>query len=196
MAGLSVIISFTFIYGDQVIKWDENVRTYMFVTTQITAMIGAFIFGLVQDKIGAKVTYNLTLFLWVLTIILIYATPSITEYLARNFATFENLEAQEFFLFVGIIAGLGLGSVQSASRALVGLFSPSSKNAEFFGLWGFSTKLASLLGIVALGALQLAVGLQASILLCAVFFLISAIITHWVNESQRKTKKALEYKDS
>ena len=33
-------------------------------------------------------------------------------------------------------AGLGLGSLQSASRALVGLFSPVKKSAEFFAFWG------------------------------------------------------------
>ena len=97
-------------------------------------------------------------------------------------------------MFVGIIAGLGLGSVQSASRALVGLFSPSSKNAEFFGLWGFSTKLASLLGIVVLGALQLAVGLQASILLCAVFF---NFCNHYsLGQRVSRKTKSTKYKDS
>ncbi|MFW7380090.1 MAG: MFS transporter [Oligoflexus sp.] len=194
MAGLSIIISFTFIYGDQVIRWDEDVRTLMFVITQVTAMIGAVLFGFLQDRIGAKLTFNLTLVLWIITIFLIYLTPTITSILNENFSALASLETQTFFLFVGSIAGLGLGSVQSASRTLVGLFSPHSKSAEFFGFWGFSTKLASVFGIIALGVMQLILGLHTAILICAVFFLLSLIGAYWVNE-QRGIKVAMNYQE-
>lgn len=195
MAGLSIIISFTFIYGDQVIQWDEDVRTLMFVLTQITAMIGAVFFGLLQDRIGAKLTFNLTLALWIVTTLLIYFTPALTGWLQENVAGLQELQAQQLFLLVGCIAGLGLGSVQSAGRTLIGLFSPRSKAAEFFGFWGFSTRLASVFGIFALGILQLLVGLQTSILICSIFFLISLLGSYWVNES-RGFKAAAEYRES
>ncbi|NLC20683.1 MAG: MFS transporter, partial [Halomonadaceae bacterium] len=93
-------------------------------------------------------------------------------------------EAQHLFLFVGCLAGLSLGSSQSASRTLVGLFSPEQKSAEFFGFWGLANKLAGVFGIVALGLLQSLVGLQASILLCAGLFIMAILICLAVNQTR------------
>jgi MFS transporter, UMF1 family len=54
MAGIYIVITFAFIYGAQVIGWDEGVRQLMFIVVQITAAAGALGFGIIQDRIGAK----------------------------------------------------------------------------------------------------------------------------------------------
>jgi MFS transporter, UMF1 family len=54
MAGLYIVISFTFIYGDQVVGWSPGVQMTMFILTQVTAAAGALFFGSLQDRIGAK----------------------------------------------------------------------------------------------------------------------------------------------
>ncbi|MEQ4539563.1 MFS transporter [Halomonas desiderata] len=182
MAGVYIIIAFAFIYGAQVIGWDEAVRNIMFIIVQITAAAGALGFGFIQDRIGTKFTYQLTLLLWVAAILAIWATPEVTAFLNAAFGL--DWEAQHLFLFVGCLAGLSLGSSQSASRALVGLFSPTRKAAEFFGFWGLANKLAGVLGIIALGLLQSVVGLQASILLCAALFIVAMLICLAVNQAR------------
>jgi hypothetical protein len=50
MSGIYIIIAFTFIYGAQVIGWDEPTRVAMFVVVQITAALGALGFGFIQDR--------------------------------------------------------------------------------------------------------------------------------------------------
>ena len=180
MAAIYIVISFAFIYGDQVVRWDEEVRVLMFVIVQVTAAIGAFSFGFIQDKIGAKLTYNITLSLWFLGVLGIWAVTDITDWFNMQFGT--EIEAQYMFLYIGVIAGLSLGSSQSASRALVGLFSPEQKSAEFFGFWGLSNKLAGFFGIIGIGLLQTQFGLQRSVLFCAFLFLIAIIICLFVNE--------------
>ena len=50
------------------------------------------------------------------------------------------------------LAGLCLGSSQSAGRALVGYLSPADRHAEFFGLWGLAVKLSSILGPITYGS--------------------------------------------
>ncbi len=75
MAGVYIIIAFAFIYGAQVIGWDESVRNIMFIIVQVTAAAGAIGFGFLQDKLGAKHTYQMTLALWVAAIVAIWATP-------------------------------------------------------------------------------------------------------------------------
>ncbi|MGJ7456712.1 MFS transporter [Halomonas sp. MA07-2] len=190
MAGVYIIIAFAFIYGAQVIGWDESIRNFMFIIVQITAAAGALGFGFLQDRIGTKVTYLFTLVLWVAAIIAIWATPEVTAFLNERFGL--AWEAQHLFLFVGCLAGLSLGSSQSASRALVGLFSPRRKAAEFFGFWGLANKLAGVFGIVALGLLQTVVGLQASILLCAALFIAAILICLFVDQA-RGQQAAVEW---
>jgi UMF1 family MFS transporter len=182
MAGVYIIIAFAFIYGAQVIGWDEAVRNIMFIIVQITAAAGALGFGFIQDRIGTKITYQLTLLLWVAAVLAIWATPEVTAFLNARLGL--DWEAQHLFLFVGCLAGLSLGSSQSASRALVGLFSPTRKAAEFFGFWGLANKLAGVFGIIGLGLLQSVVGLQASILLCAALFIVAMLICLAVDQTR------------
>jgi len=61
--------------------------------------------------------------------------------------------AQTVLLFwiAANLAGICLGSSQSAGRALVGFLSPANRHGEFFGLWGLSVKLSSILGPVTYG---------------------------------------------
>jgi len=193
MAGIYIVVSFAFIYGDQVVKWDETVRVLMFVVVQITAAIGAFSFGFLQDKFGAKIIYNLTLLLWFIGVLGIWAVTDITVWINTTFST--AFEAQYVFLYIGIIAGLSLGSSQSASRALVGLFSPEQKSAEFFGFWGLSNKIAGVFGIIGLGLLQAEFGLQQSVLFCAALFLVAILVCLFVDQS-RGEKAADWYHDN
>jgi len=193
MAGIYIVISFAFIYGDQVVKWDETVRVLMFVVVQITAAIGAFSFGFLQDRFGAKIIYNFTLLLWFIGVLGIWAVTDITVWINTTFST--AFEAQYVFLYIGIIAGLSLGSSQSASRALVGLFSPEQKSAEFFGFWGLSNKIAGVFGIIGLGLLQAEFGLQQSVLFCAALFLIAILVCLFVDQN-RGEKAADWYHDN
>ena len=56
MAGVYVIVAFSFIYGAQVIGWSEATRTQMFIVVQITALLGALLFGALQDRLGGRTT--------------------------------------------------------------------------------------------------------------------------------------------
>jgi UMF1 family MFS transporter len=189
-AGLSIVISFAFIYGDQVIHWTPMAQVLMFVLTQLTAAAGAFLFGFVQDAWGTKKTYALTLVMWVIAIVLIAEVDGITN--SINSLLASSLKMQTVFLVIGSLAGLGLGATQSSCRALVGLFSPESKSGEFFGLWGLSGKFASITGLLGLGFLQSALGLKKAIVICAAFFVIALVIILFVNE-KRGRQTALEH---
>ncbi|MBN2417930.1 MAG: MFS transporter [Deltaproteobacteria bacterium] len=183
-AGLSIVIAFAFIYGNQVVRWEGRTEIFMFVITQFTAAGGAFLFGFIQDKWGAKKTFLLTLLLWILTIVLIYGVNKVTGFI--NDITGASFKCEHTFLVIGAIAGLGLGSTQSACRAMVGMFSPNTKAGEFFGLWNFSNRLSAIVGLTAVGVLQAVLGLQNAVLICSVFFLIALVIAFFVNEERGK----------
>ena len=111
-AGLSIVIAFAFIYGDQVVKWSGRTQILMFVITQFTAAGGAFLFGIIQDKWRAKQTFILTLVLWVVAVSLIYGVIPVTAFVNSMMGT--SIKEEHVFLVIGSIAGLGLGSTQSA----------------------------------------------------------------------------------
>jgi len=182
MCGIYIIIAFTFIYGAQVIGWDEPVRVAMFVVVQLTATAGALGFGFIQDRIGAKFTYGMTLLMWVLAVVLVYTTPDIAAFGGRLFGV--TWEAQHVFVVVGVLAGTCLGATQSAGRALVGTLAPPARAAELFGFWGLASKAAAIVGLLGLGLLQAALGLRLAILVCALLFLAAWLVLMKVDEQR------------
>jgi MFS transporter, UMF1 family len=154
----------------------------MFVIVQITAAIGAFGFGFLQDRLGAQRTYRITLVMWIAAILLIYLTPSLAVWLSTWLD--RPLQAQHVFLVVGSVAGLSLGSCQSATRTLVALFSPLDRAGEFFGFWGLSLKLAGVAGLLSIGLLQIWLGLQQAVLFCALLFAAALVISYRFDEAR------------
>ncbi len=181
-AGLSIVIAFAFIYGDQVVRWQPRSQLLMFVLTNLSAAGGAVLFGRLQDRWGNLRTYRLTLILWIIAVIGIYHTPALATALGR--ALGGSWRAEDVYLLVGTIAGLCLGATQSAGRTVVALFAPESRAAEMFGVWGVCSKLASIFGLLSLGALQSALGLDRAILVCAGFFVAAWAISLRVNEAR------------
>jgi UMF1 family MFS transporter len=98
----------------------------------VTAIAGAFITGRIQDRIGARRTIILALVIWLLVMLPI-----------------PFLRKQSLFMFwaLGSGVGFGMGMLGTCSRAMVGLFSPPHKAAEFFGFYGLGTKIAAILGL-------------------------------------------------
>ncbi|MBK1734334.1 MFS transporter [Halorhodospira abdelmalekii] len=186
-SGLVIVIAYAFIYGAQVIGWDEHVRMVMFITTQVAAAAGAIGFGLIQDRLGAKRTYMVTLLMWIAAILMIWGTPGVTEGVNRLLGL--AWEAQYVFLFAGCLAGLALGSCQSAGRTIVGLFAPDGRAGEFFGFWGLATRLAGAIGLVAVGGLQILLGLQGAILLCAGLFIGAFVVALRVDEQRGRVQR-------
>jgi len=184
MASLGIVISFAFIYGAQEIKIEEIHRVVMFVLLQITAALGAFIFGVIQDRLGALKTFNFTLVLWIFSILAIFGVNEIT--IALNSITGLEFNVKWVFVCITCFAGLGLGATQSSSRAIIGMFSPESKIGEFYGLWGLSGKIAAAIGLFAVSILQGFFGFKNSFLIIAIFFIFSLVANLFVDEARGK----------
>jgi UMF1 family MFS transporter len=138
-AGVMVVVALAAIYAQEVMRF-SFVQTMMLVlVVNVTAAVGAFAFGYVQDAIGHKPALGITLALWLGMVVLAgLATTAPMFWLAAN------------------LAGLAMGSSQSAGRAMVGLFAPSDRLAEFYGLWTFATQLAAIIGPISYGAVVFA----------------------------------------
>ena len=134
-AGIQAVITLTAVYANQAMNFSIQQTLLLVLVVNLTAAVGAFLFGHLQDRIGHVRTIALTLAGWIVTILLAWAAREPT-----------------LFWVAANVAGLCLGASQSASRALVGVLAPPSRAAEFFGLWGLAVKLASVAGPLTYGA--------------------------------------------
>ncbi len=177
-AGLSSVIAFAAIYADRTLGFTQKEMTLLFVLLQLSAAGGAFLFGFIQDRLGAVRTIQMTLALWVVTCIGAYACGD-----GGQAPVIGTWTGKQLFWVVGLFSGLGIGSLQSASRALVGLFAPPEKSAEFYGFWGLSGKAAYMVGPLLFGAISSVAGSQRiAMLSTAAFFVLGLIGMSFVNE--------------
>lgn len=133
-AGISVVITLSAVYATQVMGFSMAQTMVLIFTVNIGAAIGAFVFGHVQDRIGHKRALTITLIGWVLMVVLAVVA----------------VQAWAFWL-AAMVAGLCMGTSQSAGRAMVGALAPSHRPAEFYSLWTFAVQLAAVVGPLSYG---------------------------------------------
>ena len=176
--GIIIVISFAAIYGATRFDMSTKQLINYFIIANITSMIGAFIFGYIFDKIGAKKTISITLVVWIAVVVWAFLCRSINE-----------------FYLIGMLAGIAIGSSQSSSRAMLALLTPDEKMAEFFGFYSVTGRIASILGPLVYGEVSRITGDQKwAILSVVVFFVTGAIVLQTVNEEKGKLT-ALNWKD-
>jgi UMF1 family MFS transporter len=132
--GVAVAITLAAIYAEQVIGFEPQETMMLIFVLNIAALVGSLVLGYAQDRIGHKLALSLTLWGWGLTCGLAAISTS-----------------KEMFWWAAVLAGVCMGSSQSTGRAMAGLFIPSNRLAEFFGLWAFAIRLASILGPMGYG---------------------------------------------
>ena len=128
-AGLAVVITLASVYAEQALGFKMADTIKLLLVVNVSAAIGAFLFGYVQDRIGHKPTLAITLLMWIATVVIAYVWHT-----------------QTGFWVAANLAGLCLGASQSGGRALVGILSPRQRVAEFYGLWGLVVRLAGVIG--------------------------------------------------
>ena len=97
-------------------------------------------------------------------------TPGVTSYVT---------DAKDLWLLLGRHAEY----VTEAGRAMVGVFAPPNRLAEFFGLWTFATSLASIVGPLTYGLVTwlIAGNHRLAIVSTAVFFVVGWLAIRPIN---------------
>lgn len=177
--GTSTVISLASVYAEHVMGFTNEDLVLMIFIVNITAAVGAFSIGFVQDKIGSVRTLAFSLCLWIV------ATGG------AYFCT-----SRPLFWALANLIGLAMGASGSSGRALVGLFSPPGRSGEFFGLWGLAGKLAAAVGPLTFGLVTLATNnnQRLALLSSTSFFVIGLLLLMFVNEhrGRESAHKTLE----
>ncbi|MDM0057204.1 MFS transporter [Variovorax fucosicus] len=134
--GVAVAITLAAIYAEQVIGFKPQETMILIFALNSAAALGAFGFGYLQDRIGHRISLAGTLVAWIAVCVI---AGSVTT--------------KGGFWCAAAIAGLAMGSSQSAGRAMTGVLAPPRQVGEFFGLWSFATRLASIVGPLSYGAI-------------------------------------------
>lgn len=154
LSGLMAIITFASLFGADVLHLTTTENLILFAGLQVASALGALMFGVLQDRLGPKPTLVASLLLWIVVC---------------GWAAFCRTKT-EFFV-IGAIAGLGIGSLQSASRAVVSVLTPTGRAGEFFGFWGLFARLGGVIGPLVMGELATSHGFRFAVLANAGFFL-------------------------
>jgi UMF1 family MFS transporter len=133
-AGITAVVALAAIYAEQAMKFTMQQTITLILVVNVTAALGAFGFGYLQDAIGHVRAVALTLVGWIVMVLI---------------AGFSQTAAS--FWVAANLAGLCMGSAQAAGRAVVGYLAPPARLAEFFGLWGLAVKAASIFGPLTYG---------------------------------------------
>lgn len=160
-AGISVVIALAAVYAEQVMLFQQTQTMMLIFAVNISAALGAFAWGYVQDQIGHIRALGITLAGWIVMTVL------------AALATGPGL-----FWVAAVIAGLCMGSSQSAGRALAGLLSPAAQRAEFYSLWTFAIRLSAIIGPLTYGLITLlsAGNHRLAIVSTGVFFVLGLLL--------------------
>lgn len=158
--GVETTIIFSGSFAATTLKFAAPDLIKLFLAVQFSALAGALLLARPTDRWGAKRVIMLTLVLWI--------GVSAGAYFSQTKA---------IFVAVAVTAGLGLGSIQAASRALMASLIPPGKESEFFGFYALCGKSSAILGPLVFGTLSHLAGNQrAAVAALGVFFVAGLIL--------------------
>jgi UMF1 family MFS transporter len=187
--GVIMALDFAAIMGAVLFGMEQQMLIVFVIIVNVTNVFGAYLFGILVDKIGGKRSLIISIGMMLALVIAIY------------FAT-----SQTVFIIIGALAGIAMAGIQSVARTMVGLFSPRGQSAEFYGFFAVVGRTSSFIGPAVYGflAAEAAIwymnagrdavtaeqlGQRIAILSIAAFLLVGVFLLQFVNEKRIKEER-------
>ena len=162
--GVNTVIVFSSSLAATTFGFGQTELIGVYLVVQVTALAGAFLLSRPTDLWGPKKVVTFSLVLW--------SIVAMATWLAAS---------RSAFWAIACTAGLGLGTVQAATRAFFTQFIPQGKEAEYFGVFSLVGKSSAVMGPLVFGQVSSAFGSQRpAILSIAAFFIIGLVLLHRV----------------
>lgn len=163
--GITTVIVFASIYGITRFGMTTQDMIIYFILAQFTSIAGSAIFGKLTDATNTKTSLSLSILIWITVVVWAFFCKSATEY-----------------YFVGLLAGLAIGSSQANSRTMLSQLTPLNKQAEFFGFYTLTGRISSIFGPILYGWIAHKTGdIRYSILSLLLFFVVGWILLQTVS---------------
>ncbi len=168
--GIQTVIAVSSSYASDEIGMATDNLLLLVLMIQFVAFGGAFLFGFLAKRWGAKRSILISLVIWSAAVIYAYA--------------FMNNVAQVFVL--GFVIAIVLGGSQALSRSLFAQMIPPDQEAEYFGFYEISERGTSWIGpLVFAAAVQVTGGSQRiAIVSLIIFFVVGLFLLNRVNVKQ------------
>ena len=182
--GLITVFAFGGIYAAGTFGFTFQEIMIFGIVLNVTAGLGAFLMGFLDDVIGGKRTIQISnVGLIIACLIAVLAPNRDLFHIAIPLLGSYLITGKTLFWLAGILIGIFSGPNQSASRSLMARFVPKEKENEFFGFFAFSGKATAFAGPFLLGYLTLAFGSQRyGIAVVLAFLVIGSILLRSVDE--------------
>ena len=165
-AGMQTVYWFSGIMTKEYFHFKNAKMILFLMEVTVPGIIGAALTARYQDRLGTRRMILICLAYW--AIVMIIAALARQEWL---------------FWVVGNLVGFGMGALGTATRVMVGLFSPPHKAGEFFGFWGIAHKLSAILGLSSTALILHLTDNRSIIIACnAIFFIIGFFLMFTIDE--------------
>ena len=161
--GLITIFALGGIYAVGTINFTFEEVMLLGIVLNFAAGFGSFLFGYLEDKIGAKRVINISLIVLIIATFIAYFAPE------TNFP-------KEMFWVAGVLIGLMVGPNQSCSRSLMAQLAPKEKQNEFFGFFALTGKATSFLGPLLFGIITTYYSQQMALWVVIILFVVGLLL--------------------
>ena len=136
--GVMGVVIFSGVYASGTFGWDATSMLLLGLCTTASAMVGVYLGGLLDDKLGSLTTLKLTVVLATLTLLALVSMQPDTVLFVISVSTepvwespyFKTLAEILYFLAFQVFAALALTSL-SASRTFMTRICPPEKATQF-----------------------------------------------------------------
>ncbi|MCA9306553.1 MAG: MFS transporter [Phycisphaerales bacterium] len=171
--GVQTVIAFASILAEE-FGFKQSKLVLFVLQISATGAVAAIATAAFTGRLGAKRTVIAYLLVWIVS-----CTALAWLSMSRSRGGWS---PEWMFWLIGNGLGFGLGGIGTATRALVGAFTPKHRSAEFFGLWGLTFKLAGAIGVLTFGEIKAGIGTTAALWTLTGFFVIGLAVVMFVNE--------------
>lgn len=171
--GVNTVIVFSSIFAATTLGFMPEQLIVLYLVVQVTALIGAFLMAKPIDYWGPKKVVSFSLILWVLMTVFVYF-----------------IYQKALFFVAASMAGLGLGTVQAATRAFFSQFIPPGDESKYFGVYSLVGKTSAVVGPLIFGTISsLTKNQRPAVVAVSVLFIAGFIILQTVHGGLPNVKK-------
>ena len=167
MDGVNTVIVFAGVYAEGELGFSTADLIKLLAIVQVFALVGSLALARATDVRGPRWTVCIVLLWWIGVVVAAFFAKTRTP-----------------FWVVASLAGVGLGSIQAASRAFMSRLIPDGREAEFFGFYALCGKTGAVVGPVLFGMIATAFQSQRpAILSVTAFYLVGFVLLGRVSKS-------------